>query len=220
MAACKSCRNEYNRKKAAEIGHDVLYRRVKERDPEMHKNKLSEYAKRNSAKAVQRVAEWRAKNPELTKEKRKAEYLKYKERALENAKRWAAENPEKRKEAALKYAIKHYRDPANRPVIAARKLISRLVSLTGNRKTGKTEAMLGYTYHEFKQHIERNFLEGMSWSNHGEWHIDHIIPVTEMVALGITCPKKINALKNLIPVWATDNLSKGNRFTLSQQVVL
>lgn len=33
-------------------------------------------------------------------------------------------------------------------------------------------------HEEFKNHIENLFLEGMSWDNHGEWHIDHIIPVS------------------------------------------
>jgi hypothetical protein len=219
MAACKVCRNEYNRKKSAEIGHDVLYQRAKSKDPEAHKKRAQEYYKNNMASAVKRVAESRLKNPEETKIKRQAEYEKYKERALENARRWAKENPEKRKEVARDYAKRFYSNPENKPVLAARKLVSRITSLTGNRSQGRTEKALGYSVAEFRAHIERNFLDGMSWDNHGEWHIDHIIPVSEMVALGITCPKKINALKNLIPVWACDNLSKGNRFELSQVAI-
>jgi len=66
--------------------------------------------------------------------------------------------------------------------------------------------------------MERLFQDGMSWGNHGEWHVDHIIPVSEMVRLGVTCPKKINALSNLRPVWAEDNLRKNDGFDLSMQV--
>ena len=29
----------------------------------------------------------------------------------------------------------------------------------------------------FKKHIEQQFTEGMLWDNHGEWHIDHKIPL-------------------------------------------
>ena len=27
-----------------------------------------------------------------------------------------------------------------------------------------------------KKHIENQFIEGMTWENHGDWHVDHIIP--------------------------------------------
>lgn len=48
----------------------------------------------------------------------------------------------------------------------------------------------------------------MSWDNRGEWHIDHIVPVAVMVRDGITDPAIINALTNLQPLWAKDNLAK------------
>jgi len=49
----------------------------------------------------------------------------------------------------------------------------------------------------------------LSWDNHGEWHIDHIIPVSrfdESVDIKI-----MNSLSNLQPLWAKDNLKKSNR---------
>jgi hypothetical protein len=69
---------------------------------------------------------------------------------------------------------------------------------------------LGCSYDEFKVHIEKQFLEGMTWANHGKWHLDHIIPVSyglnesEVIAL--------NHYTNFQPLWATDNMSKGNRY--------
>jgi hypothetical protein len=55
---------------------------------------------------------------------------------------------------------------------------------------------------EFIDHIESQFVEGMSWDNWtlDGWHLDHIIPV----AKGGT-----NHYTNLQPLWAFDNLSKG-----------
>ncbi len=57
---------------------------------------------------------------------------------------------------------------------------------------------------------EEKFIEGMSWDNHGEWHIDHITPIsyakTEEDVL------KLNHFSNFQPLWEFDNLSKGNRF--------
>lgn len=86
---------------------------------------------------------------------------------------------------------------------------------------GRTEKVLGYSVAEFRAHMERNMLPDMNWSNHGTlWHIDHVIPVADFVRVGVTDPAKVNALENLMPVYAKDNLSKGARFALSPQPVL
>lgn len=212
FSACKECRNTYNREKSREIGHDVLSRRAIERKgKEEYKKQSRDYYLRNKEATIKRNNEWRKRNPEA----RKKEYSRNKAAAIERSRKWVKENPEKRKQVARDYAKRFYNDPENRPVIISRKLLSRVLSLTGKRKNTKTEKELGYTHAELKAHLERNFLEGMSWENHGEWHVDHVIPVSEMVSLGVTCPKKINALKNLLPVWASDNLKKHSGFALA-----
>jgi hypothetical protein len=65
---------------------------------------------------------------------------------------------------------------------------------------------------EFKQHIERQFKEGMSWDNYGtEWHIDHIVPIKYGDP---TIEEVFERLHwtNTQPLWASENMSKGNRF--------
>jgi hypothetical protein len=53
----------------------------------------------------------------------------------------------------------------------------------------------------------------MSWENHGTvWHIDHIIPKS---VFNYTDAEHIDfkrcwALKNLQPLWAGENMSKGD----------
>jgi hypothetical protein len=50
----------------------------------------------------------------------------------------------------------------------------------------------------------------LSWENHGEWHLDHIKPISlakdesEVIAL--------NHYTNFQPMWAIDNLKKYNKF--------
>ena len=53
----------------------------------------------------------------------------------------------------------------------------------------------------------------MSWSNHGVWgwHIDHIIPLSSFNLRKKEEQKKAFNYKNLQPLWAEDNLSKGNK---------
>ena len=59
-----------------------------------------------------------------------------------------------------------------------------------------------------RQHIEGLFQPGMTWENHGEWHVDHIKPVMVYLRGGITDPRIISTLTNLQPLWAAENLSK------------
>ena len=74
--------------------------------------------------------------------------------------------------------------------------------------------LLGCTIDEFRVHIESLFLDGMSWDNYGRdgWHIDHIIPCS-MFCLEHSEEQEICFhWTNMQPMWARDNLSKGNRY--------
>jgi hypothetical protein len=91
-------------------------------------------------------------------------------------------------------------------IIAWRSLLYSTLKRLGTPKQNHTIDMLGYSALELKEHIEKQFLPGMNWENHGEWHIDHIHPVTKFSNtedVRIVC-----ALENLQPLWAFDNLTK------------
>lgn len=67
----------------------------------------------------------------------------------------------------------------------------------------------------FKSHISAKFLAGMTWENHGEWHIDHVIPIKykqDNVDPSVEEICKRLHYTNTQPLWAADNISKGNRF--------
>jgi hypothetical protein len=71
-----------------------------------------------------------------------------------------------------------------------------------------TEEVVGMTYDEFKEYLESKFVDGMSWDNRGDWHIDHIIPLSSAGSedeLKLLCH-----YSNLQPLWAEDNLKKGD----------
>ena len=76
----------------------------------------------------------------------------------------------------------------------------------GYSKNTKTQQMLGVEWEVAKAHIERQFKKGMSWSNHGEWHIDHIIPLASAKTEAELI--KLCHYRNLQPLWAEENLSK------------
>lgn len=75
-------------------------------------------------------------------------------------------------------------------------------------KVGSKYAILhlGCSLDAARDHIESQFRPGMTWGNHGEWHIDHIIPLasakTESELFGLL------HYTNLQPLWAKENLTK------------
>ena len=79
----------------------------------------------------------------------------------------------------------------------------------GYEKDSKSFELLGAEWEVVKNHFELLFQEGMTWDNQGEWHIDHIIPVS----IGNT-EQEIKVLcyyKNLQPLWAEDNWEKSDK---------
>lgn len=79
----------------------------------------------------------------------------------------------------------------------------------------KWENLVGYTANDLRIHLEKLFLPGMTWDNYRKWQIDHIIPVS---AFNFKTPddmdfKKCWALRNLRPLWAVENIKKGNKLS-------
>lgn len=75
----------------------------------------------------------------------------------------------------------------------------------------KTKDLLGYTWQDFKKHMESKFQDGMTWTNHGKWHIDHIVPVKWFINNRCFDIKVVNALTNLQPLWAVENIRKSDK---------
>lgn len=83
-------------------------------------------------------------------------------------------------------------------------------SLKGNKNGRSWEKLVGYTCQDLMQHLEAQFKDGMTWENHGQWHIDHIVPKSlfNIISAEDKGFKKCWALENLRPLWAKDNIRK------------
>jgi hypothetical protein len=83
------------------------------------------------------------------------------------------------------------------------------LALICNYKAGMAVKMLGCSIENFRQYLEKKFLEGMSWENYGKWHIDHIIPCSFFDLTKPENQEKCFHYTNQQPLWAIDNLKKG-----------
>ena len=79
----------------------------------------------------------------------------------------------------------------------------------GYTKKSRSYIILGEEWDFVKSYIENLFQDGMTWDNHGEWHIDHIIPISS----GTTEDEVVRLCHytNLQPLWAKDNRLKSNK---------
>ena len=168
-------------------------------------------------------------------QRKKILYEKNKDSILYSQKKYREQNPEKVKQTRKNYKEKN-RDiillqrqewRKNNPnYMSDRKKIDPVFKVSVNMrsririfmkknthitKTNKTFTYVGCTPEFLKEHLEKQFKEGMSWDNYGlhGWHIDHIIPLS--ISKTDEDVYKLCHYTNLQPLWAVDNLSKGNR---------
>jgi len=94
-----------------------------------------------------------------------------------------------------------------RGVLRAR--VRAAVTRGGGEKSRRTMKLVGCSVPKLRQHLEAQFTEGMTWDNHGEWHIDHIKPCASFDLTDAEQQRECFNYTNLQPLWARDNLSKG-----------
>jgi len=92
--------------------------------------------------------------------------------------------------------------------------ISQGIKSRGYRKKSRSQEILGCSYEFFRGYIQKQFKNGMSWDNYGEWHLDHIKPIS----LGKTEEEVIQLYHytNFQPLWAKDNVVKYNKIISKQ----
>lgn len=84
--------------------------------------------------------------------------------------------------------------------------------LNGKKKTITTKDGIGCSSEMLTQHIENQFLPGMTWENYGNkegcWSIDHIFPFHLCDQNDPDAIIRNNHWTNLRPMWHKDNISR------------
>jgi hypothetical protein len=83
-----------------------------------------------------------------------------------------------------------------------------LKAIKENYKSGSSRELLGCSISEVRKHLEAQFATGMTWANHGKWHIDHIRPCCTFDLSNPAQQRACFHYTNLRPLWAHDNLSR------------
>lgn len=193
-AKCKTNKKDPqgNRKRQPSYCKECNKAMVKESYPkyeERRKRSAREYYLKNQEK----IQEYCRNNTEARRERNRT---------------WRKNNPEK----CLAQSRKSNADPIQRMNRNMRNSITR--GLRGQKKKLKTFDYIGLKTEEFWDYLESKFQDGMTRENYGEWHVDHIRPLSsfDFASNGMEDQLKIAwHYTNLQPLWAIDNFKKGNK---------
>jgi hypothetical protein len=222
---CKGCMKSYR---------DNMPQEVK--DIKSLKNK--KYYEKNKQLCINRSCEWKLENREMLKSRYSSTIKNYNKKYYEKNKK----SPDKikynndykmknKKEISLKKTLyrKNNREEINKyqRIYFTKRLREDIQfklacnlrgrfkqALKRGSKKGSVLKYLGCSINHLKDHLESKFTEGMCWDNWGlhGWHIDHIIPMSKF---DLTNEDDLNIVchySNLQPLWAIDNIKKGNKY--------
>ena len=209
MKKCTKCKvekelTEFGKRKTTKDGLECACKSCK-------KEYDKEHYQSNKKHIKERIKEYYQANKEHHKEYNKEHYQANKERIKEQRKEYYQANKERINKLRRDRKKVH-------PLFKMKVNLGTRTSIAfknkGYNKNTKTQEMLGVNWEVCKAHTERQFAKGMSWSNYGEWHIDHIIPLS--YANTEEELKKLCHYSNLQPLWAVDNLIKSDKINGQQ----
>jgi hypothetical protein len=230
---CKACKKSYqnnygNKNKQIIFEKNQKYYRenkekikVKQKEYyEANKDNIRErqqdYYKENKESILEKNKEYREENKEKIAAQSKEYYKANKEKLYDYRKKWREDNRDRVNELTrIRNKERRETDPNYKLRINLRGRIYK--ALVGLVKSDTTKNLLGCDIEFLRKYLESKFQEGMTWDNYGNpngdhtdcWHVDHIIPCNDF---DLTDPKQQSICfnyKNLQPLWAKDNLSKG-----------
>jgi hypothetical protein len=188
---CKQC----NREVIKERGYHLK---------QSYKDKKAEYRKKNKNK----IKDWHKNHYQENKEKllkqSQDRYQRNKDKVCERTKRYREKNAD--------WYRTYKREWRRRNKLHQNIRRGLWGCLQGKQKNSKSITYIGCSIEELWQHLEKQFKEGMTRENYGEWHVDHIVPLYSFDFSGEDAEQQLLIAwnyKNLQPLWRCENLSKG-----------
>jgi hypothetical protein len=185
----------------------------KEKISERKKVTDKQYYQNNKEKISEKGKRWYHDNKEKKRAYDKQYYSDNREKRKAYHKQYRLDNREKKRAYQNK---KYHSDPLFKFKEVCRSRAYMAFKRKSWRKNGSTEKLLGCDWETAMNHIESQFEYWMNWDNHGEWEIDHIIPLASANTKEEMIP--LFNYKNLQPLLAEDNMRKGGRITKKSEV--
>jgi hypothetical protein len=191
---CKNCKKEWrlnNREHVLEYHKNYNKKNT---------DKRNEYYKNRKQSNPEEVSNYHKKYKEQNKEKLVISNKNYRDKNLKKILKYNSEYKKKRRNF----------DPFYSLTSNIRSRISTFLKLKNISKNNKTFEIVGCNQEFLKEHLEKQFTEGMTWGLMGKHiHIDHIIPLSSAKTEEEVF--KLCHYTNLQPLWAEDNLKKSNK---------
>ena len=201
---CKTCKKGH-----AKLNYLKNKDKIKQKAKEyysLNKEQILNFSEEKRQKRNEYKRNWNKENNDLVK-KYISNYRKQKSDRISKRKKEYRENNKELTNKTRKNWIK--KNPIAKLGVSVRKRLGEYLRLKGYKKSYKFEQYIGCDKNTLIAHIESKFTDGMTWDNHGDWHLDHIIPLASA-----TTEQELYSLchyTNLQPLWGIDNIKKGCR---------
>lgn len=219
LRQCKKKKND-KRHELYQRNHETIKAAERARyraNPEKAKNKREKSKEYNAAYGK----EWRKNNPDKVYEYNQKRWTSRKEEMTQANKDYYVNNTKKindqkkeynqrvKEKTNARFNFRYKHDIHFRIRHILRSTLKRAIKKGYVR--GMAINLLGCSIDDFKIYIASLFAEGMSWDNHGAWHLDHKKPLSSFDLTNLEQLAEASHYSNLQPLWAVDNLKKGSR---------
>jgi len=226
-STCKICKNNILKIYKEQNPDKVKESKQKEylKNIEKYRNQNKKWKNENPDYMIKYLKNYYDENKQQLLEKQKKYYESNKNSILKKCQEYVNKNCEKTSKNQKEYRDKN-KERLQKYINQYRKkrrqtdVIFNLRENLGHRtrqifkhfnteKKDKTFDIVSCSPEFLKKHLENQFIDGMSWENRSEWHIDHIIPLSSAKTKDELY--KLCHYENLQPLWAEDNLKKSNK---------
>ena len=206
---CAAYQREYRQRPETRIKQKEYYAK-----PETQERKRRNYA---NPQTKANKKEWRSR-PEVKQHKAEYDcaYFALPEK-IQRRSNWHKQDRLKNRERrSEQLRLKKANDPQFRLSCSLRDRLNK--AIRGKSKVGSAVRDLGCSIEFLRQYLESKFQAGMTWDNWGRpaidrdtWNLDHIVPLSRFDLTDKEQFLRACHYTNLQPLWAIDNLRKGNR---------
>lgn len=198
---CKNCYNKVSAQKKLEKKHQIIENNIMEKECK-------------NCNIVQHIDNFRAGENicyECNKKKLYTWRENNKEHFLDICKKYNSnENVKVVKNEKLKE--KYHNNENYKQSVLLRNIVRNIINGVTKKPSKKSLELIGCSQEQFKQWIEFNFIDDMSWDNYGiYWNLDHVTPVSSFDLTNEEEKKVCFQWSNTVPEIAKKNYEKFNK---------